>query len=110
MDSLKSKIRKLFEEIGEDCPYLLAKHLGVKISYRDDFGDVFGFYRATSPGTQRIFINSSINIEVQEKVCHNLICHHITHQGIPKSLTGIDMVINAPWSLFRSKTVKLLQF
>ncbi|WP_409346785.1 hypothetical protein [Paenibacillus sp. MBLB4367] len=87
----KKRVNQLFEEIGEYCPFALARHLGVKISHRDDLGEIYGMYSKTSPETNRIFINSSKNIEIQENVCYELVVRHISHPGIQYCITIDDI-------------------
>ncbi len=81
-NSLQKRVQKLFDEIGESCPFLLAKHLGVKINYVNDMGDIDGIYITTVPDTQRVFLNGDINHENQEEACFRLMLHHLEHPGV----------------------------
>jgi hypothetical protein len=71
-------IEDLYKGIGERCPYKLAKHQGVKLTYLDDLGDICGLYKQTSPNSYRIYLNSNVDIDMQESVVHLLIKHHNT--------------------------------
>ncbi|MFD0697487.1 hypothetical protein ACFQZT_25765 [Paenibacillus sp. GCM10027628] len=71
-------IEDLYKGIGERCPYKLAKHQGVKLTYLDDLGEICGLYKQTTPDSYRIFLNANVDIEMQENVVHLLIEHHNT--------------------------------
>jgi hypothetical protein len=66
----------IYAEIGIQCPFLLAKHQGIKLTYIDDLGDICGMYKKTATATHRIYLNSSIDIESQEAALFFLLKHH----------------------------------
>lgn len=88
MESTQRHMAKQFDKIGKNCPFLLAQHLGVKIGHRGDLGDIYGWYRTSSPETLRIFINTSLDIETQEQICYELVAHHLGNVGVELCLTA----------------------
>ncbi|MEW9699644.1 hypothetical protein [Paenibacillus sp. SI8] len=86
------RIEDLYKEIGERCPYKLAKHQGVKLTYLDDLGEICGLYKQTTPGRYRIFVNANVDIDMQENVVHLLIKHHNTElKGTERLMLKKDM-------------------
>ncbi|NEW08213.1 hypothetical protein GK047_19620 [Paenibacillus sp. SYP-B3998] len=85
-------MEELYKGIGERCPYKLAKHQGVKLTYLDDLGDICGLYKQTTSDSFHIYVNANVDIEMQENVVHLLIEHHNTElRGTERCLLKKDL-------------------
>lgn len=79
-------MKELFKEIREDCPFALAEYLDISLYGVPELDGVGGCYMVHA-GLAKIILNSSIQSEIQDKACYELVKHHLTHCGLPKVLT-----------------------
>ncbi|MBP1991390.1 hypothetical protein [Paenibacillus eucommiae] len=94
MDPAKHTEDDMYAEIGIQCPFLLAKHQGIKLLYVDDLGDFCGVYKTTAPNMYRVFLNASVDIESQEAALYLLIQHHNSGQkGVERCVVKDDLKI-----------------
>lgn len=91
MIETKDRISELFERVGETCPFKLANYLGVKIIHRSGLGEIAGLYIKTTPTTHRFFLNTNLDIYLQEKVCFELVSRRVSHPDMTYALTAADL-------------------
>ncbi|MEY9096308.1 hypothetical protein [Paenibacillus sp. RC84] len=84
-------IDSVFKEIGVNCPYKAARHLGIRISGPEDMGCVVGAYIETLPGMYHIMLNAKVDLETQERACYELVKRHISHKGISVALNEDEL-------------------
>jgi hypothetical protein len=80
----------LYKEIGEHCPFKLARHLGIVLDYFDFGDEICGIYKSNDE-IKHIFLNSAVDIIMQELACILLIKHHRMHPGRDRILSREDM-------------------
>jgi hypothetical protein len=83
---------KHFDEIGKHDPFLLARHLGVQLTY-GELGQLVGAYKPdpSNPDKQQIYINKDIDHESQEDVVFELMMHHIENRGVEYKLNTEEL-------------------
>lgn len=82
----------IYAEIGIRCPYLLAKHQGIKlITSPVDLGEICGIYKKSGRETYSILLNPGVDLESQEATVHLFIRHHNTElRGVQRCLMKND--------------------
>ena len=85
-------IEDLYKETGLNCPYLLARCIGLKISHREDLAGACGLYLKTYRDVSRLFISTKYDPETQEDTCAALLEHHLSHNGMDRILTIADLL------------------
>ena len=80
-------IEELYKETGLNCPYLLARCIGLKISHREELPGACGLYLTPYPKMPHIFISTKYDPDMQEATCVALLEHHLAQAGMDRFLT-----------------------
>ncbi|MCM3272603.1 hypothetical protein [Paenibacillus elgii] len=88
--NLDEQLESLYKEVGEKCPYKVARRLGILYLECPMGEELSGIYQL-SPKGELMVINQNMNIEIQETTCYLLVKHHQTHRGIDLVLNKADV-------------------
>lgn len=83
MNTAANKANELIKKYGTRDPFELARLLGVKVMFRDDFTSLYGMYSYVLKN-RYIFINSNIDEAKQKIVCAHELGHDLLHREIVK--------------------------
>ena len=89
---IDDQIEALYDEVGERCPFKVAKHLGIALYRYDLDDDICGIYKMKG-STPIIILNSNIHIEMEETTCYLLVKHHKSHYGIDFGLNRSELQV-----------------
>lgn len=74
---INKKIQELINVYGTNCPFKLAKHLGITILY-EDLGDTLGYFSKYFR-MKFIHINQNMSEKKQQYACSHELGHAILH-------------------------------
>jgi len=88
VEYITQKGAQLVKKFGTRDPFKIAKELGIKVMFVDDFKDLKGVYRVIKRN-RWIFINSNLSEWMQKVVC----AHELGHDQLHRHLaTGDGMM------------------
>jgi Zn-dependent peptidase ImmA (M78 family) len=77
MEQILSEVRKLTQKFKTNCPYKIARLLGIEILH-EDLGNTFGYY-SKNFRIKIIHINENAGDKLQEFICSHELGHAILH-------------------------------
>lgn len=86
-DEAKQNLASLYEQVGQECPFVVAHHLGIHVSSEQGLGAICGWYYPTVATNLRILLNSEVRRDYQIHACEELILHHLQHEGKQRIIT-----------------------
>jgi hypothetical protein len=82
------RLRTIYRDIGEECPFLAAERLGIQVSAHN-LGDNLGIYARTSPIHRIIWLNVTCTHDIMADVCERLLINHLEADGVPVSIKSL---------------------
>lgn len=92
LDLITQKGAKLVEKYGTRDPFQIAKELGIKIMFVDNFDKLKGVYRVIKRN-RWIFINSNLPERMQKIVCAHELGHDQLHRHLAKGDGIMEFVL-----------------
>ena len=92
IEYIAEKGAKLVQRFGTRDPFKIAKELGIKVMFVDDFEKLKGVYRVIKRN-RWIFINSNLSEWMQRVVCAHEIGHDQLHRAYAKGDGLLEFVI-----------------
>ena len=92
VEYIVNKGTKLVEKYGTRDPFKIAKELGIKVMFVNDFDKLKGVYRVIKRN-RWIFINSNLSEWMQKVVCAHELGHDQLHREFAKGDGLLEFVI-----------------
>lgn len=92
IEYIADKGTKLVQRYGTRDPFKIAKELGIKVMFVDDFEKLKGVYRVIKRN-RWIFINSNLSEWMQRVVCAHELGHDQLHRSLAKGDGLMEFVI-----------------
>ena len=92
LDYITQKGAKLVQRCGTRDPFKIAKELGIKVMFVDDFEKLKGVYRVIKRN-RWIFINSNLPERMQRIVCAHELGHDQLHRDFAKGDGLMEFVL-----------------
>ena len=92
LDYITQKGAKLVQRCGTRDPFKIAKELGIKVMFVDDFEKLKGVYRVIKRN-RWIFINSNLPERMQKIVCAHELGHDQLHRDFAKGDGLMEFVL-----------------
>lgn len=92
VEYIVNKGTKLVEKYGTRDPFKIAKELGIKVMFVDNFDKLKGVYRVIKRN-RWIFINSNLSEWMQKVVCAHELGHDQLHREFAKGDGLLEFVI-----------------
>lgn len=77
MELIRKKIDKLIKIHGTNCPFKIAKNMGIQISF-ENLGSIYGYY-SKSFQIKLIHINENLSEGKKKFTCYHELGHAILH-------------------------------
>lgn len=92
LEYITDKGNKLVKKCGTRDPFRIAKDIGIKVMFVNDFEKLKGVYRVIKRN-RWIFINSNLSVQMQRIVCAHELGHDQLHRELAKDDGMMEFVL-----------------